>query len=126
MNKKHVSDRGFTLIEVLLALVIIAIALTALMKATTEDVALTQRLKEKTLSHWVAAQGVSMIQLGLLPMAANQEASQVTRIAGQRWYWRAKISTTALAHVDQITITVSKNETGPFIDPLIAYKFRHE
>lgn len=40
-------NKGFTLIEVLLALAVVAIALTALLKATSQDVANTQRIKEK-------------------------------------------------------------------------------
>lgn len=38
---------GFTLIEVLLALTIIAVALTALLKAIAQNVEHTQRIKEK-------------------------------------------------------------------------------
>jgi len=115
---------GFTLIEVLLALVIIAIALTALMKSTAQNVINTQRLKEKTISHWVATQGVAMIQLGLLPIPLNREISQVTKMAGQSWYWRVKLSNTPVKSVQQITITVSKQSSGPFINPFIAYKFQ--
>ena len=61
-NKAH----GFTLIEVLLALSVIAIALTALLKATAQNIQNTHRIKEKTISHWIAMQGVSMIQLDLV------------------------------------------------------------
>lgn len=40
---------GFTLIEVLLALTVIAIALTALLKATAQNTDNTHRIKEKQL-----------------------------------------------------------------------------
>ena len=59
-----INKKAFTLIEVLLALAVIAIALTALLKVTSQDVSYARRLKDKTLSHWVAKQGVSMVQLG--------------------------------------------------------------
>lgn len=114
---------GFTLIEVLLALAIIAIALTALLKATASNVANTGRIKDKTISHWVAMQGVSMIQLGLLPIKLNQEVTEVTTLLGQRWYWRAKVSSTPLKSVQQILIRVSKTQAGPFGDPLVAFKY---
>lgn len=114
---------GFTLIEVLLALAIIAIALTALLKATASNVANTHRIKEKTISHWIAVQGVSMIQLGLLPVKSNEEITQVTTLLGQRWYWRAKLSATGIDSLHKITIRVSKNQAGPFESPLYAFKF---
>lgn len=118
MNK----HKGFTLIEVLLALAVIAIALTALIKATAQTVATTTRIKEKSISHWVAMQGVSSIQLGLLTVPANQEITQVTNMLGQRWYWRAKLLSTPIKHMQQINITVSKHQSGPFGDLLIAYR----
>jgi general secretion pathway protein I len=113
---------GFTLIEVLLALSIIAIALTALIKATAQSVMGTERIKEKNISHWVAMQGVTMIQLGLLNVSNNQEVSEVTQMLGQTWYWHAKIQPTAIPNMEQINITVSHHQNGPFGDALIAFR----
>lgn len=115
---------GFTLIEVLLALSIVAIALVALVKATAQDVANTQRIKEKTISHWIALQGVNMVQLGLLTVPANQEITQVTTLFGEKWYWRVKLSTSVMHSVQQILITVSKNQAGPFTDPTLAFYYK--
>ncbi len=113
---------GFTLIEVLLALAVIAIALTALIKSTAQTVVGTARLKDKSISHWVAMQGATMVQLGLLKIPSNQPITQVTHMLGQRWYWRASLQTTAIKHLQKITITVSKHSSGPFSDPLIAFR----
>ncbi len=113
---------GFTLIEVLLALAVIAIALTALIKSTAQTVVSTARLKDKSISHWVAMQGVTMIQLGLLKITSNQPITQVTNMLGQRWYWRASLQSTAIKNLQKINITVSKRQSGPFGDELIAFK----
>lgn len=115
-------SNGFTLIEVLLAMAVIAIALTALLKSTAQTVSGTSRIKDKTISHWVAMQGVAMIQLGLLNGTNHQEISQATNMLGQRWYWRANIQPTAINHMQQINITVSRNQSGPYSDLLIAFK----
>lgn len=116
-------NTAFTLIEVLLALAIIAIALTALLKATSQNVAFTDRIKEKNTRHWVAMQGVHMIQLGLLPVYAKEEVTQVTTMFHEPWYWRAKLTASPIKHMDQIQITTSKHETGPFEYPLIAFRY---
>ena len=87
LSKIYPKYSGFTLIEVLLALAIIAIAFTALLKATSQDIAATTRIKDKTISHWVATQGITLIQLGLLSSSNNQEISQVTTLFNQRWFW---------------------------------------
>ncbi|CDZ78398.1 type II secretion system protein I [Legionella massiliensis] len=115
--------KGFTLIEVLLAMAVIAIALTALLKATAQNVVNTQRIKEKAISHWIAMQGVAMVQLDVVQIRSNQEVTKLTSMLGQRWYWRAKLSRTPIKSLEQITITVSKNQAGPFQDPLIAFRY---
>lgn len=114
---------GFTLIEVLLALAIIAIALTALLKATAQNITITQRIKDKAISHWVATQGVSMIQLNLIEINPRQETTQATTMLGQTWFWRAKISKTPFKKTQKITISVSAKQSGPFSEELIAYRY---
>ena len=114
---------GFTLIEVLLALAVIAIALTALLKATSQNTVFTNRIKDKSIGHWVAMQGVAAIQLGLVHLTANQESTQTTTMAGRTWYWRAIITPTSLKHMHKISIRVSSKKDGDFTDSLIAYRY---
>lgn len=116
-------DAGFTLVEVLLALAIIAIALTALLKATAQNIENTHRLKEKSVSHWVAMQGINMIQLNLIQVSQSQESTQATTMLGEKWYWRAKISSTPSNKIQQITISVSLNQSGPFREELHGFRY---
>lgn len=121
--KRHSPISGFTLIEVLLALAVIAIALTALLRATSQAIDNTSRIKEKTISHWVASQGVTMIQLGLVQVSTNQESTQVTTMLGQRWYWRVKLNNTAAKSLQLMTISVSTKQNGPFRPELTAFRY---
>ncbi len=114
---------GFTLIEVLLALAVISIALTALLKATSQNTAFTDKLKEKTLGHWVAMQGISSIQLGLVSLNLSQESTYTIEMAGHTWYWRAMVKPTALKHMQQISVRVSSKKDSQFSAPLIAYRY---
>jgi general secretion pathway protein I len=114
---------GFTLIEVLLALSVMAIALTALLKVTGQNITNTQRIKEKTISHWIAMQGVSMIQLNLVTLNPSQDSTQVTTMLNQKWYWRAKVSNTPIKKMQQITISMSQQQSGPFSEELIAFRY---
>ncbi|MDQ1363726.1 MAG: ral secretion pathway protein, partial [Pseudomonadota bacterium] len=54
MCNKTNFQRGFTLVEILVALTIIAIAMAALIKASGDYTASTSYLKQKTLAHYVA------------------------------------------------------------------------
>lgn len=120
---KNRKNRGFTLIEVLIALAIIAIALTALLKATSQNTTITQRIKEKSIGHWVAMQGVALIQLGLINIPPNQESTNTITMAGEKWYWRVLITSTEVPHVQQINVTVSQKQDGDFGSPLTAFWF---
>ena len=120
---KHDKKAGFTLIEVLLALSIIAIALTALLKAISQNVETARRIKEKTVSHWIAMQGVAMIQLNLLQVSQSQETTQDTTMLNEHWYWRAKISSTSQKNIQKIIISVSTEKAGPFREELQAFRY---
>jgi general secretion pathway protein I len=114
---------GFTLIEVLLALAVISIALTALLKATSQNTTVTDRIKQKSIGDWVAMQGIASLQLGLVNLTLNQESTQSIKMAGQLWFWRAMITPTDMQHVQKITVRVSAKESGNYMAPIIAYRY---
>lgn len=117
----YANQTGFTLIEVLLALAVIAIALTALLKASGQNIENTQRIKNKSISHWVAMQAVSMLQLNLIP--AKSDSTQATKLLGQQWYWRIKLLPTPLQKIKQVTVLVSPAQAGPFREEVTAYLY---
>lgn len=122
MNKRNACILGFTLIEVLLALVIIAISLTALLRATGQDVRFTHRLKDKTVRHWVAKQAINQIQANIVTLRKSQPQTFQTNMLNQKWYWRASLSSSGIKGVAKVTISVSTKNSGPFLEALTAYK----
>ena len=55
--------RGFTLLEVLVALAVIAIALASIIKAVGTGAANASYLRDKTFAHWVAANRLAQMQI---------------------------------------------------------------
>lgn len=117
------NQRGFTLIEILLALAIIAIALTALLRASSQSIVFTQRIKDKTTNHWVAMQAISSIKLGL---DSSDNLYHTTTLLGKTWYWQATLSSTPIKHMEQITIHVSSTPLHEADYSLIAYRYKYE
>ena len=99
--------QGMTLIEVLIALAVLAISLTALVKATTSDIRDTDYLRDKTIALWVATNSLSLVQLDLVnTKTANIE--QNTKMLDRDWYWTASISKSPNPHVNKVEIVVRK------------------
>src|SRR3990167_3785623 len=117
---KH-KNIGFTLFEVLVALMIIAISFTAILKASSQNIAQRIRVQDKIISQWVATQGIKLVQLGLVKASRQFSTTKVTTIFNQRWYWRVQYNPSPIPMVRQITLIISHNQDGPFIEQFIGY-----
>ncbi|OOC09128.1 MULTISPECIES: type II secretion system minor pseudopilin GspI [Thioalkalivibrio] len=83
-------SRGFTLLELLVALVVLAVALGALIKAGSEHARNTAYLQERALAEWVAANVLADYEAGLLPAEPGTRRTSET-LAGREWEARVEI-----------------------------------
>ena len=86
-NPPHIM-KGMTLIEVLVALVIIAVALSAAIRSVNAGVANTDYLKQKSFAHWVAMNSVAEQQAIVFKGAKNEWAE--TELADRSWHVNTK------------------------------------
>ncbi len=116
MTTKH---NGFTLLEVMVALMIIAIVLFSLLRITALQANHLQYLEQKNIAQWVALDTVARIKAGLIPLSnsAGSLQGEVTQL-NQNWYWQVNLISTPDPHAFQAQINVSANQNS---NPLASF-----
>jgi len=105
MNRTRKHATGFTLIEVMVALTIIAIALGALLNTSGTQANSATYLKQKTIAHWVALNELSRIRIsGEFPDIGNKKDSST--MANHEWHWIRTTKKTEDNNTRQISIKV--------------------
>jgi general secretion pathway protein I len=102
--------RGFTLLEVLVALVIVAFGMGAVLAALSGAAVNVGALREKTLAQWVALNRVADVRLNLqVPLTGTTEGD-IKGFGNADWHWQQII--TSMQEVPgllQITVSVRRN-----------------
>ena len=84
-------SRGFTLLEVLVAMAILAITLGTIIKTVGSYASNASYLKQKTLAQWVAKNKAAEFHInGQLPPTGHTEGE--VEMAGQNWSWEVTIT----------------------------------
>lgn len=110
---------GFTLLEVLVALAVVAIAMGALLSSGGNVALSASRLEDKVFAHWVANN--RMLELRVLQGAtAPRDQSGSTELAGRQWSWKQQVSSTEVDRVYKVEISVSDENKQP-VTSLIGY-----
>ncbi|MDP3635855.1 MAG: type II secretion system minor pseudopilin GspI [Azonexus sp.] len=105
-------NRGFTLLEVLIALSILAIALTSAFRAMGASARTAGDLRDRTLADWVADNRLAELRASKsFPPPGNAEGVSIQ--AGKRFRWREQISESANPQMRSVNIRVYSADEGP-------------
>ena len=113
MRRRASSFAGFTLIEILVALAIVAVALAAGMRALAQSADSASTLKARTLALWVAQNRLAGAQLAE-PWPALGSAAGESEQAGTRFIWRESVSGTPNPAFHKIEIIVAEPQTPDY------------
>lgn len=97
---------GFTLVEVMVALTIVALSLTAIAASMNQMIDAANTMRERTYASWIAQNKIAELRL------ANVEA-EVSTTSGEidfgkaTWEWSADISETGIEGFVRVDVSVS-------------------
>jgi general secretion pathway protein I len=96
---------GFTLIEVLVALAIVAVGVAAVLGALTSSANTVLYLRDKTFAQWVGLNQIANLRLsGSIQQPGNSDGD--TDFAGRKWHWRQEVTATEIPGVVRIDVKV--------------------
>jgi len=106
---KKDSTKGFTLIEVMVALAVITIGLAAVIKTVSSTTMNSIHLRDKTFAYWVAQNQLAEIELtDSTPGKGFTDGEE--KMAGVTWYWTRKVEGTEDPDTSRIEVSVRKDK----------------
>lgn len=117
---KSLRSRGFTLIEVLVAMAIFGIVALTLLTQTREQTRQAASLEDRLIAHWVATNTLTDLQsVGQLPDLGSSETNTV--MAGRDWLVSMRAGKTPSPDVRSMEVKVSSYDpiSGESGSPLV-------
>lgn len=117
-----ISSQGFTLIEVMVALVLFSLAALAALYVASQQLSSSSRIQEQYLAQWVASNQLAEVFLDVKagrwpPTSETGEAKN----AGQTWYWQQSVKETVTADLLEVTVAVRTQEQGRIVAELSVF-----
>ena len=109
INGKSAESSGFTLVEVMVALAIVAIAVPALLFALFQQLDGTEYLRDRSIASWIATDRMSELRLVVAKQGAVPKGELLgeTRLAERDWYWWIEQQATEIPGFIRVDVKVS-------------------
>ena len=99
-------SRGFTLLEVMVALAIVSIGLIAAFNAVLHMAHSTTTLRERAFADWIAMNELTELRVaGEFPEIGRFDGD--VEFAGREWRWEANVSETGVEDLRRVDISVA-------------------
>lgn len=111
------SGRGFTLVEVLVALTVVALGLTALMVAVSGTARTSGYLRDKTIAQWIALNRLTQVRLMVNKLGDNQDTGQID-FAGRKWHYDTRYFDTQFQSMKRVEVRVYPGDASTKSNPI--------
>lgn len=128
MKKPLNLHKGFTLLETLVAMAILAIAMVAVIQTAGSSVTAQNHLQEKVFAEWVVLNQLTRMQVaseltsGLtsgLPEVGEYEGTE--KMAGRQWRWLAEVEATSNPYLLKATVHAGHVDQQQYLMTVTGY-----
>ena len=108
---KRRRSKGFTLVEVLVALAIVTIGMAALLAALGSSADSASYQRDKTFAEWVALNRLEEVRLAQQRPTKGKSDGE-SEMAGQKWKWQQEVLETEVKGILRIDVSVRPSVGG--------------
>lgn len=113
--------KGFSLLEILVAIAVLSLALLAAIRATSSALQTTDALRTRLAADWLAADRVAEIQIRRAWPAVGERTGEATQ-AGIPLAWRERVVATPNFRFRRVEVTVFTPEAEtPVLSQLVVF-----
>jgi len=98
--------RAFTLVEVMVALAIIALSLTAVAAKMSRMIDTSNSMRERTYASWIAQNKIAEMRLANVLPEVSATSGEVD-YAHTTWRWRAVVSESGIENLFRVDVEIS-------------------
>ena len=119
-SKSH--NQGFTLIEVLVALAIVAIALGAIIAITSQDIMRVDSMQKRMFANWIAQNKLAENRLNNIKNSVGTKDGSII-YAGSEWTWEIVTSKSGIENLLRMDVSVSNANDDVAIRKLTGFVY---
>jgi len=112
--------RGFTLLEVLIALTILGLSLLAMAGKMGRMLNAANTMRDYTYASWIAHNKITEMRLANLVPDVSASSGEL-EYAGTEWAWRAVVLETQVENLYRVDVTVSFPGGEPLMRPVTGF-----
>lgn len=102
-------SRGFTLVEVLVALLVVVMGLAALMIAVSSTARTSGILRDKTIAQWIALNRLAEIRLNLTKFGQNNDIGELD-FGNRKWHYDTRYFDTNINSMKRVVVRVYQGD----------------
>jgi general secretion pathway protein I len=99
--------RGFTLIEVMVALAVVALGIGALLSTLNTAAGSITHMRDRSYAEWIALNRISQTRLAA-EVPSTGETSGEVEYAGSKWLWRQEVIDQDVAGILRLEVSVGR------------------
>jgi general secretion pathway protein I len=116
---KRAANQGFTLVEVLVALVVVALGLTSLMVAVSGTARTSGYLQDKVVAQWIALNRLTAVRLTVNRLGDTHDTGELD-FANRKWHYDTRYFDTTVPSMKRIVVRVwagsAKTKSNPIAE----------